>query len=263
MSTDASVCGDTVRRHDPDRFLLSLLARADVREDLWALYAFNHEIAKTREVVTETQLGLIRLQWWRDAIAAIYAAGAPVPEHPIIHALQKAIYKHGLTQERLDALIYAREFDLEDRLPANMQGMIYYADYTMTPLLELSCVMAAPQSKADIEDIAVGYALAGLLRATPTHLSQRRCYLPADRLPMIHRHYEGKELEALIPVVPDVVAEAKARLAKPATGLPRIARGHRKLALMYLKQIEKAGFNLFAPALRVPPVFKELRVFFA
>ncbi len=263
MSQATSACGDIVRRHDPDRFLLSLLAPAAVRDDLCALYAFNHEIAKTREVVTETQLGLIRLQWWRDAVAAIYTAGADVPEHPVIAGLQKAVYTHGLAQERLDALIYAREFDLEDRLPANMQGLVYYADYTMTPLLELSCAIAAPDSKAEVTDIAVGYALTGLLRATPLHLSQRRCYLPADRLPMIHRHYEGKELESFVPVVRDVASEARARLEKPATNLPRVARGHRKLALMYLRQIEKAGFDLFAPALRVPPVFKELRILFA
>lgn len=263
MSTDVSVCGDSVRRHDPDRFLLSLLAPAAVREDVWALYAFNHEIAKTREVVTETQLGLIRLQWWRDAIAAIYTAGAPVPEHPVIHALQKAISQHGLAQERLDALIYAREFDLEDRLPANMQGLLYYADYTATPLLELSSAIAAPQVKADIKDIAIGYALTGILRATPIHLSQRRCYLPADRLPLIHKHYEGKELDALIPVVRDIVAEARRHLEKPAADLPRIVRGHRKLALMYLRQIEKAGFNVFSTILKAPPLFKELCVLFA
>lgn len=260
MSKDVSVCGDIVRRHDPDRFLLSLLAPSAVREDLWALYAFNHEIAKTREVVTETQLGLIRLQWWRDAVAAIYTAGADVPEHPVITGLQKAIYTHGLAQERLDALIYAREFDLEDRLPANMQGMIYYADYTMTPLLELTAVIAAPKSVAEVEDIAVGYALAGLLRATPLHLSQRRCYLPSDRLPMIHRHFEGKELHDLQPVVRDIVEQAMARLAKPAHDLPRIVRGHRKLALMYLHQIEKFGFNLFNHRLAMVPAFKVARI---
>lgn len=265
MSADVSVCGDTVRRHDPDRFLLSLLAPAGVREDLWALYAFNHEIAKTREVVTETQLGLIRLQWWRDAIAAIYTAGDTVPEHPVIHALQKAIGQHGLAQERLDALIYAREFDLEDRLPSNMQGLIYYADYTATPLLELSSAIAAPQvkAKAETKDIAIGYALAGILRATPVHLAQRRCYLPADRLPLVYKHYEGKDLDALVPVVRDIVADARTRLEKPVADLPRIVRGHRKLALMYLRQIENAGFNVFDQRLKAPPLLKELRLLFS
>ena len=51
-----SYCGETVRKHDPDRFLLSMFAPPESREALWALYAFNHEIAKTREVVTETQV---------------------------------------------------------------------------------------------------------------------------------------------------------------------------------------------------------------
>ena len=51
-----SYCGEMVRKHDPDRFLLSLFMKPDRREALWALYAFNHEIARTREVVTETKI---------------------------------------------------------------------------------------------------------------------------------------------------------------------------------------------------------------
>lgn len=259
MSAALPPNAETVRRHDPDRFLLSMFAPAAARPDLWALYAFNHEIAKTRELVTETQLGLIRLQWWRDGIAAIYAGG-PVLEHPVLLGLQQAITAHNLPQERLDALIYAREFDLEDRLPANMQGLIYYADYTATPLLELTALIVPPHGADGVEDIAVGYALTGLLRATPVHLSQRRCYLPADRLPHIDAHYEGRELQALASVVIEVVAEARRRLTPRPAHLPRIIRAHRKLALMYLAQIEKAGFDLFAPALAMPPFLKELRL---
>ena len=54
-----STLQNLVQRHDPDRYLLSLFAPARHRAALWALYAFNHEIAKTREVVTETTMGLI------------------------------------------------------------------------------------------------------------------------------------------------------------------------------------------------------------
>ena len=63
-----SYCGQEVRKYDKDRFLTALFAPADRREALFALYAFNLEIAKTREVVTEPVLGQIRLQWWYDAI---------------------------------------------------------------------------------------------------------------------------------------------------------------------------------------------------
>ena len=57
-----------VRRHDPDRFLTALFAPPDKRDDLLALYAFNHELARAREVVSEPPLALIRLQWWREVV---------------------------------------------------------------------------------------------------------------------------------------------------------------------------------------------------
>ena len=76
-------CGNLVRQQDPDRFLLSLFVPAKVRPALWALYAFNYEIAKTREVVSETATGLIRLTWWREAIDEIYQ-GRPVRQHQVV-----------------------------------------------------------------------------------------------------------------------------------------------------------------------------------
>ena len=72
-----------VRQHDRDRFLTTLFAPDDRREDLLALYAFNHEVAKTREVVSEPTLGRIRLQWWRDNLEAIYA-GQPPRRHGVV-----------------------------------------------------------------------------------------------------------------------------------------------------------------------------------
>ena len=69
-SQNLSPLARLVRRHDRDRFLTALFAPAERREDLLALYAFNYEIAKTREVVSEPVLGQIRLQWWRETIDA-------------------------------------------------------------------------------------------------------------------------------------------------------------------------------------------------
>ena len=57
-----------VRQHDPDRFLTALFAPAAQRDALLALYAFNHELARAREVASEPTLALIRLQWWREVV---------------------------------------------------------------------------------------------------------------------------------------------------------------------------------------------------
>jgi len=67
-----------VRRHDRDRFLTTLFVSPENRADLWALYAFNAEIARIPGSVSEPMLGRIKVQWWRDVITAIAdGRGAP------------------------------------------------------------------------------------------------------------------------------------------------------------------------------------------
>src|SRR5579872_5539453 len=99
---------DLVRRQDRDRFLSALFVPADRRAAVLALYAFNHEIAKTRDVVSEPLLGRIRLQWWREAIEEVYAGGT-VRAHVVMTPLAAAIREHGLAREHFDAMIDARE----------------------------------------------------------------------------------------------------------------------------------------------------------
>src|SRR5271167_2004664 len=79
-----------VRRHDRDRFQTVLFAPVARRETLFALYAFNYEIARVRESVTQPLLGQIRLEWWRESIAAAFDGG-PVRRHIIVQPLTAAI----------------------------------------------------------------------------------------------------------------------------------------------------------------------------
>ena len=74
-----------MREHDPDRYLATLFAPADAREALFALYAFDHEITRVRRMVSEPVAGLVRLQWWREALDAL-AADQP-PAHPVVAAV--------------------------------------------------------------------------------------------------------------------------------------------------------------------------------
>jgi len=262
--TSLSYCGEMVRKHDPDRFLLSLYEPAARREALFALYAFNHEIAKTREVVTETQLGLIRLQWWRDALAGYYERG-DILKHQVLEPLCAAIQAHQLPREAFDNLIYAREFDLEDRLPASLEGMVKYAQYTNAPLIALSLrVLGQEAAQADLDAAAAIYGLTGLLRAVPAHLRQRRCYLPED---LIHRQemsvydlYDGSGIGKLRPVVEAVADEAERHLVQLSAEAPKPLRRIAKFSRLYLAQIRRSGCDVFSPRLAVPPLLRELRL---
>jgi NADH dehydrogenase [ubiquinone] 1 alpha subcomplex assembly factor 6 len=264
--TSLSYCGEMVRKHDPDRFLLSLYEPADRREALFALYAFNHEIAKTREVVTETQLGLIRLQWWRDALSGYYERG-DVLKHQVLEPLCAAIKAYGLPREDFDSLIYAREFDLEDRLPANLEGMVKYAEYTNAPLISLALKLLGQTATLEqVQAIAAAYGLTGLLRAVPAHLRQRRCYLPED---LFHRQemsvydlYDGSAIQKLPPVTSAVWQEAERQLQN-LNAAPKPLRRMAKLTRLYLAQIKRSDFDVFSYKLSIPPLLREIRIFFS
>lgn len=261
MSQSLSYCGQQVRAQDPDRFFLSLFAPADRRTALWALFALNAEIAKTREVVSETQLGLMRLQWWREAIGKIYAG--EVSAHAVLKDLAPAIEKYELPRAYFETLIYAREFDLESVLPANMEGVLNYADFTSTPLLKLALMIAGgdPEYEAS-QPVAVNYALAGILRAVPFHARQRRCLLPEDRLKQ-HGVTQRQLFDFLNPEegMRFVVREVAGQFVENIRPQNRMLHATQSLAGLYMRQIRKHDYNVFSPALAVPPPFKELRVF--
>src|SRR5215510_15812297 len=117
---------DFVRRVDPDRYLSSLFAPHALRTELNVLYAFNYEVAKTAETVSQPIAGQIRLQWWRDRIAELYRGA--VIDHPLVEALSRVIAAHDLPRGLFDALIDAREYDLEEAPFPTLATLKEYAD---------------------------------------------------------------------------------------------------------------------------------------
>jgi NADH dehydrogenase [ubiquinone] 1 alpha subcomplex assembly factor 6 len=261
-------CREVVREYDPDRYLLSLFCKAKRRPALWALFAFNHEIAKTREVVSETKLGLIRLQWWRDAIGQIYEsldAGGEALEHEVLRALAVAIKDYDLPREMFDRLIYAREFDLEDVAPANMEGLKLYLSETSVPLWSLALhVLGEQEDEETLNTVAVNYALQGILRSVPFHASQRRCYLPADLLQdngvrIEGDLYEFKNKEGVLVAIRSVADMFVGECVCNYKFLRKI----NGLSLLYKSTLNRVGCDVYDSRAQIPPAFKELRLLFS
>src|SRR5262249_9951086 len=89
-----SYCENLVRAGDKDRWLASLFAPAERRTHLHALYAFNLEVARVRELAREPMAGEIRLQWWREVIAGTRPGEAAA--NPVAAALVETIARCGL-----------------------------------------------------------------------------------------------------------------------------------------------------------------------
>ena len=255
-------CAQYLRRHDPDLYLLSLFSQSSSLPSLWALYSFAHEIAKTREVVTETRLGLIRLQWWRDAIGAIYDQKA-VPDHPVLRLLNKAVTEYKLPRDLLEGMIYAHEFDLEDQVPTTTEGLIHYADFTTTPLLRLAARIDGRAEDIDpLRATAIVFCLVRLLMNIPAHALQNRCYLPMDRLSLAgidpYDIYDGSAAKKIKPVVMGLLDVLQEHAKKAG-----VFKEHKHLSLLYIKKIKNAQGDVFSKDVQSPIAFKELKIFIA
>src|SRR3569623_3799824 len=102
-------CTELVREADRDRYLATLFAPQDKRAALFALYAFNIELIRVRDVAREPMPGEIRLQWWREVLEDKRDGEAAA--HPVAAALRRSIATHGFDHARLVAFIDAHAFD--------------------------------------------------------------------------------------------------------------------------------------------------------
>lgn len=254
-----SYCGELVKKQEPDLFLLSLFAKANVREYLWALFAFYHEISKTRYVVSESTLGLIRLQWWRDCIGEIYDNGY-VQAHEVLKPLAEAIDMYNLPRESFDNLIYAREFDLENVSPGNIEGLLNYCDFTTTPMFELALrIMGDNPQEHLVQPIAMNYSLIRVLIASRAHAKDGWLMLPEDlclSADLTLDNFFENDI-ARNQVIRDVVA---ARLAHVPTKQDFL-KGAQALSDIYFKNLKSHNYNVLSQKLKVDPPFKVLRLF--
>ena len=234
-----------VRRHDRDRFQTALFAPAGRREALFALYAFNYEIARVRETVSEPVLGQIRLQWWRESIAAAFEDG-PVRGHIVVEPLTAAIRTHGLTRAHFDRLIDAREGDLDEAPLVSLADLESYAEATSALLVYLaleSLGVRDPVAERAAFHIGIAYALAGLLRAIPYRARIGRSLVPAEIAVAASRHLASARAQR----------RAITRSALPAL-LPAI------LAERSLTRLQRVGFDPFNPALAVRDTMQSWRL---
>jgi len=171
-----------VRQHDRERFVTALFVPPDRREDLFLLYALNVELSRIRDQAREPLAGLIRLQWWRDALLAGQGGGG----HPLVEPLRQAIARHHLDPEQIDAILIAREHDFDPDPPADLDAAERLAAAVPVGLAMLALSILGGDGEADrdaAQAVATAWGLLGHLRATAYQAAQGRVTLPASLLP--------------------------------------------------------------------------------
>ncbi len=252
-------CEELVRAGDKDRFLATLFAPQKYRRALYALYAFNLEVSRTRELAREPMPGEIRLQWWRDVLAG--TGRGEVEAHPVAAALRDVVVRYRLPPRTLVDLIDARSFDLYDEPMASLSYLVRYAMHTSSALIDLAARILCDGREPGTGDLArhagIAYAIAGLLRALPIHAARGQLYLPAELMQRYGAQssdvFSGNATIELRAVLAELRLRARHDLGA-ARGLlnempPAVAPALLPVALVRpaLDRMERRGYRPFDP----------------
>jgi phytoene synthase len=167
--------GALLRRRDPDRFLASLFAPAALRPALWALCAFNDELARAREVASEPTLALIRLHWWREVVEGTRK------RHEVATPLSDAVAQGLLLPSDLLAMIDAREAEAGDPFETAAAWRDWLHAGAGGLAVAAARLLGAPDPEA-YRPLGAAYGAGGALRSARLLAAHGRCLLPLDAL---------------------------------------------------------------------------------
>lgn len=236
MSDPFEASAALVRRTDPDRYFSALFAPADRRPFLFALYAFNHELAHVGESVREPMIGEIRLQWWREALQT--AEEDRLRPHDVVRALTATMKFVTLPNALFDAMIDARSFDVAPGPFADDAARDAYLDATSGNVMRLAARILGAEDRHDelAREAGIAYGLAGLLR---NQASGRGKASLADTAPAVadaRRHLEAARR----------LKKPRRALAAflPASLVPLYLRDPRKDVPIHRRQMTLLGSSL-------------------
>jgi phytoene synthase len=254
----ADFCMELVRGHDFARYASTLFVPVAQRRAQLAIYAFNVEISRVRDQVSQPLPGEVRLQWWSDVLAGSGHGG--VEGNPVAAELLLAIQGWRLPVERLSRLIDEHQFDLYNDPMPTMAALEAYIDDTASALFSLGAQIAGWQSD-DIEHLArhagLAQGLAQVIAALPLDASRRQLFVPLQLLEShgstMEEVFAGRETPKLRAALDQLVAEARehlrAALALLASAPPEVRPVFLPLALVArdLERMARADNDPFVP----------------
>lgn len=256
MPSNADYCAALVRDTDRDRWLATLFAPADRRAALVALYAFNLEIARVRDVAREPMPGEIRLQWWREVLEGKRDGEAAA--HPVASELMEGLRRHGIKPERLTGIVDAHQFDLYDDPMGTLDDLDNYAVMTQSALLDVAIEIlggGGPDAMMLIRGAGIAATVTDILLNLRKTVSRRQMFVPLE---VLDRHgvnidevYAGKVSDALKAALAELRRHARRQMAaarNEASHVPQaILPALLPLALIVptLRPMERRGYEPF------------------
>ncbi|XP_055892662.1 NADH dehydrogenase (ubiquinone) complex I, assembly factor 6-like [Biomphalaria glabrata] len=254
--SDISYCVDLVRKSDYENYLGTLLLPKSSQRAAFAIRAFNIELAQVRDTVSERRIGLMRMQFLKDAMDKIYQS--EIPNTPVATELAGACGYYKLSKRWFHRMIDARTSLLHSDSFNTVKDVEDYAENVNSSLyyLLLECLgIKNIHSDHAASHLGKAQGIVTVLRASPYHASVRQVQIPMEILTKHKISQEdiirGKSSQPLKDAVFELASTANLHLTKSRSLMSSLPQGC-YLAFLnacvcdhYLKSLQKVDFNIF------------------
>ncbi|KAJ4482054.1 isoprenoid synthase domain-containing protein [Lentinula aciculospora] len=174
-------CRDFVRKYDYEAYLIAQFWPKELRGSYFALKAFSTELAMIQDSVSNSTIGMMRMQFWRDALKAMND-GSPLG-HPIAQALHQASLRANLPAYHFKRIIDARDAELQVPVHLTVDSLTAHAESTSSTLLYLLLSLLSLPSSAlshAASHLGAAQTFTTLIRGLPFHTKNGRMVIPAE-----------------------------------------------------------------------------------
>lgn len=263
----AAYCADLVRSHDFPRYASTLFLPGVHRRPMLAIYAFNVEVVRVRDQVSQPLPGQMRLQWWIDLLAG-HDQGS-IEGNPVASELMWTIRTWRLPLDRLAQLVIEHEFDLYNDPMPSLSALEGYANDTASTLFACCArILARPSEAIDhaARHAGLAYGMIDVINKLPQDIARRQLFLPQQFLQQhgssLEEVFAGKQTPQVRAAVDQLVTEANKHLKTALSLLAEVPQEVRPaflpLALVRrdIKRMERRDNDPFV--LRLMPRFRML-----
>ena len=152
------------------------------RRAITALYAFCREVDDVVDETADENLARIKLAWWRNEIAQMYAGN---PQHPVTRALAPCVETFSLTQTRLEEILEGMETDLLQTRYLDFKALERYC-YLVAGVVGLcaSGIFGRSDDSTLVyaRNLGLAFQLTNIIRDVGEDARRGRVYLPVNEL---------------------------------------------------------------------------------
>src|SRR5258706_387422 len=244
-----------------------LFLPAERRRAITALYAFCREVDDAVDEAQDPQLAALKLAWWRNEVANMYAGN---PQHPVTRGLAPFTDKFSLEQENLRLIIDGMEMDLTQTRYLDWPGLERYCHRAAGVVGLLAARIFGYQDARTLEyarSLGIAFQLTNIIRDVGEDARKNRIYIPIDDL----KRFEVPAAEILglkgsenfTKLMQFEAARARSYYEAAFDALPAADRKAQRAGLIMaaiyralLDEIERDGFSVLKQRTSLTPLRK-------